>query len=181
MSFKGHFLRNISDETIIASFESLVRGLPENSPILSALRLSPHERDSFSLLSGEIGTILGIFESMKSICESPDSFPIPPSIIRIRTSNSTEITATNALSEVIKTIRRRLPTHFAHEDENPIIISTRTNKFPMTFKVKCLYCDQHNQVSISLDNRPNYKYNIQTLRYAKHLNSHLEVESLEEI
>lgn len=178
LSFKGHFHRGTTDEAFITSLEKFVHDLNDDSPFLAELKLNAETKNTFKLADGEISTVLGLMQEMKKICarEIPfqHSTPAPPSRSRPsqpRSQQGEEITAANAESAVQKVIRKRLGTLLAYDDDEVLVVSSKTSNFPYCLKVKCIKCDKTFSVSISLDKRAGRSYNIQSIKYTKHVES----------
>jgi hypothetical protein len=185
LAFKGHFLRTVSEDELVNSFEIFIRSLADNSPVFQQLSINVANKNEFKLAQGEIGTILGVMNQMKEICQRPIPFLSTPShqnptlsspsSLSPTSSNinrRSEVTASNVESEVHKVLRRRLGSLMTEEDENPTIVRSKTDSFPFSLEIKCIRCEKLIRVSISQDKRPGRKYNIQTLKYTNHAKSH---------
>lgn len=175
MSFKGHFIRNVPENVTIESIESFIKGLSDNSPLIKQLNLDVDRKNNFKLVTGEIGTIMGIFVLMEEICRREIPFPTDQALQTSRNLNPSRqfqigaITAANAANEVQKVIRRRLGNLMDFNDEEVAILRTKTDRFPFSFEVKCIHCNKSCRVTISQDMRSGHKYNIQTLKYTNHV------------
>jgi hypothetical protein len=177
LAFKGHFLRNITEDELINSIVDLVKNMPENSEGLKELNLTLHEKNNFQLAQGEIGTILGLFEAMKSICERPEAFPPNPTSSNSSPSPATSrsipssaiITAANAASVVKKFIRRRLGSLINDEDNDVEVLRSYTQSFPFRLGIKCIKCSKTFNVTISKDKRRENYFNVQTQSYIGHV------------
>jgi hypothetical protein len=184
MSFKGHFLRAVSDNDFIESVETSIKDLSDNSPLLNYLGLEIQQKNNFKLQAGEAGTILGLLEVMKEVCQRAVPFPnsqsstnqmeisTTTSVSTSRRSKIAEITAANAESETLKAIRKRLIEHVEFHDDDFVVVRSSTAAFPFSLHIKCILCDKVQRVTISQEFRERHKFNIQTQKYTKHVKSH---------
>jgi hypothetical protein len=172
LAFKGHFVRKVPEEELITSLENFVKNLPDNSPLLTELKIDLHRKNNFKLAEGEICTILGLMVVMEEICAEPDPFSSSATESQSttsRTPRSVPISASNAASVTQKTIRKRLGALLDQDDPDVAVVGSRTSSFPFTFKIKCIRCEKVLRVTISQDKRPGHQYNIQTKSYVMHV------------
>jgi hypothetical protein len=184
-SFRGHFLRDVDDDSFLKNTETFIQNSSATSSIAKELELEDdEERKSFELLEGQKGTIVGILEGIKFLLESEPNFPESPSsssslssattsptlqeVSSNRQRRSIAITAENVCSEVQKTVRKRLKDIMKDDDDDCEILQTHTAAFPFSLQTKCLFCANKIKINVKKDSRYN-SIMIVTTSYVAHV------------
>lgn len=174
-------MRNIDNEVLLTQLENFVRKLPDDSKIFEQLDYDSQEKATFEFFPGHSGAIYGFMEAMKEIVSRPVPLQLqvrPQSTQSSSASSSSrfQLTTANAASylrtKLISRLKGSVPS-----DSNLIIIQSRTDSFPYSFKVQCFNCDHTSNVTISQDNRAPLIYNIRATKFTDHVKGCMQSNS----